>query len=687
VSIRVQLLLVSLTTLILPWAGCQYARELETALRTSQEQALLASAGTIANALSAEPQRLFRDPDDVGAFDAARGDVYAHPLLAQPLLDGYRDDWGVRTAPQPLPAASPGLLPVRMLAGVTDRYLYLYLEVDEPHFRPEPADVHLGRDRFDRVELTLQEPGGAVESFFFATHAPGLIEAQSVQKGDAAGDRVQPEPRLQAYWLQTAHGYHLEARIPRSLVGARLRIEAIGPTGRPAGAPVSGIEAAPSDDAAGGRLFFAPAGLGQLLATFIRTGTRATVVDAAGLKLAVAGDLESGDAARSREAGRDWYRRFLAVDSTHLPQQSTAADRLESASVGHALAGHPDAEWLRIGDGPGAVLSAAAPMLIAQQPRGAVVLEQAGDQLVGLRDQALARLFDLTLLATGVVVAFAFGFATWIGVRIRRLGAAAESAVTSDGRIRLQMPESARADEIGALSRSFERLLARLDEHTRYLRTLGGKLSHELRTPLTVVRSSLDNLESEGVGGAQRVYLNRAREGSLRLQSILTALGAAARVEESFKQAERVAFDLRELLISAVAGYRDGFSGVRFELIVPPDACFLRGAPDLIVQLLDKLVENAVDFCPPGGIIGLGLQRAPGEYTLEVANDGPPIPQAMLGRLFESLFEQRTDRDEKPHLGLGLYIVRLIAEFHGGRAAATNRDTQGARFSVTLPVI
>jgi signal transduction histidine kinase len=94
-----------------------------------------------------------------------------------------------------------------------------------------------------------------------------------------------------------------------------------------------------------------------------------------------------------------------------------------------------------------------------------------------------------------------------------------------------------------------------------------------------------------------------------------------------------------------------------------------------------------VDFCPPGGIIGLGLQRAPGEYTLEVANDGPPIPQAMLGRLFESLFEQRTDRDEKPHLGLGLYIVRLIAEFHGGRAAATNRDTQGARFSVTLPVI
>ena len=59
----------------------------------------------------------------------------------------------------------------------------------------------------------------------------------------------------------------------------------------------------------------------------------------------------------------------------------------------------------------------------------------------------------------------------------------------------------------------FERLLARLNEHTQYLRTLGGKLSHELRTPLTIVRSSLDNLESEGVRADQRGYVIRAREG------------------------------------------------------------------------------------------------------------------------------------------------------------------------------
>jgi signal transduction histidine kinase len=205
---------------------------------------------------------------------------------------------------------------------------------------------------------------------------------------------------------------------------------------------------------------------------------------------------------------------------------------------------------------------------------------------------------------------------------------------------------------------------------------------------MTIVRSSLDNLESESLTENQRPYLRRAREGVQRLQSILSALGAAARVEESIKQAERVNFELGSLLNSAVAGYQDSFRRVQIELETPPDDCPLRGGPELIVQLLDKLIENAVDFCPPGGRIGVRLTRSVGHYVLEVANDGPPIPEAMLGRLFESLFEQRTGHDDKPHFGLGLYIVRLIAEFHGGTVAADNRrEASGARFTVRLPII
>ena len=371
-----------------------------------------------------------------------------------------------------------------------------------------------------------------------------------------------------------------------------------------------------------------------------------------------------------------------------MPTVSSAPDHLSGESVSSALDGHPRAQWVRGGNRGEMQLMAAAPIVIDGHLHGAVVLQQSADQLLALRDRALSRLFNLTLIATAAAVAIMFAFATWLSLRIGRLRDAADSAVGSDGRIRLSMPEAASADEIGALSRGFERLLARLNEHAQYLRTLGGKLSHELRTPLTIVRSSLDNLESEGLRDDQRRYITHAREGTQRLQSILSALGAAARVEESIKQSERVSFDLRELLISAVAAYRDAFPGTHLALQTPEDPCFARGAPDLMVQLLDKLIENAVDFCPKDGTISVRLERVQVNYRLQVANDGPLIPEALMGRLFESLFEQRQGGDDKPHFGLGLYIVRLIAEFHGGTAVVANReDGGGVVFSIMLPLI
>ncbi len=689
-SIRLQLLLVALCTLVLPWAGFQYARELESTLRGSQEQALLARAETIANSLSASPQRVFRNPADHQRFDAGQGDLYVFPLGRQPLLDGYREDWDVRADPTPLPSEAG--LRGRWQAGMTERYLYLYVEIEAPHFHPEPLDADPERDHFDHVDVVIDKPDGQREAFYFATSAPGLIAAQSVVRRDDGTVRSVQEPRVQAYWLQTSHGYHVEARVPLSQIGAHLWLSAVdgadpahyaGLLAPPLAGDSGGIGRAPAH---GGRLFFASTGLDETLATFVRNGTRATVVDANGLTMGSTGGLTADPEREGKE--RDAFGRLIGPDLAALPAREGTADHLAGPHLAGALAGRPTAVWLRADGGGDSILAAAAPLVYDGATHGAVVLEQAGAALDALRDRALSRLLRLTLGATAVAVVFVFGMATWISVRIGRLRVAADSAVGSDGRIRLDMPEASRQDELGALARSFERLLVRLNEHTQYLRTLGGKLSHELRTPMTIVRSSLDNLESESLTENQRPYLRRAREGVQRLQSILSALGAAARVEESIKQAERVNFELGSLLNSAVAGYQDSFRRVQIELETPPDDCPLRGGPELIVQLLDKLIENAVDFCPPGGRIGVRLTRSVGHYVLEVANDGPPIPEAMLGRLFESLFEQRTGHDDKPHFGLGLYIVRLIAEFHGGTVAADNRrEASGARFTVRLPII
>jgi signal transduction histidine kinase len=101
--------------------------------------------------------------------------------------------------------------------------------------------------------------------------------------------------------------------------------------------------------------------------------------------------------------------------------------------------------------------------------------------------------------------------------------------------------------------------------------------------------------------------------------------------------------------------------------------------------MLDKLIDNAVDFSPAAALITVRLRLDAQAALIEVDNPGPALPAQVEGRLFESLWQSRAGADSRPHFGLGLYIVRLIAEFHGGEASAVNLpEGSGARFVVRL---
>jgi signal transduction histidine kinase len=104
--------------------------------------------------------------------------------------------------------------------------------------------------------------------------------------------------------------------------------------------------------------------------------------------------------------------------------------------------------------------------------------------------------------------------------------------------------------------------------------------------------------------------------------------------------------------------------------------------------MLDKLAANAADFSSGDEPVKMSFTRAGGEATLTVSNNGPLLPAEMQGRLFESMVSMRTaSKPDEPHLGLGLYIVRMIAEFHGGRVAAKNlEDGSGVVIELRFPV-
>jgi signal transduction histidine kinase len=102
--------------------------------------------------------------------------------------------------------------------------------------------------------------------------------------------------------------------------------------------------------------------------------------------------------------------------------------------------------------------------------------------------------------------------------------------------------------------------------------------------------------------------------------------------------------------------------------------------------MMDKLIDNAVSFSEPGTQIDVSLTEEGPSLTLEVVNRGSSLPATMHGQLFDSLVSIRERSDGRAHLGLGLYIVALIVEFHRGRIEARNlADGSGVVFRIELP--
>jgi signal transduction histidine kinase len=201
------------------------------------------------------------------------------------------------------------------------------------------------------------------------------------------------------------------------------------------------------------------------------------------------------------------------------------------------------------------------------------------------------------------------------------------------------------------------------------------------------VRGSLDNLEASGLPESGRVYLERARSGSERLAAIVRAMGESSRIERAIASAEPEDFDLAALLRACGEGYRELLAPRRLQLRLPDAALPFHGAPDLIVQALDKLVDNARGFCPPEGEVVIALAPAPQGLRLSVSNTGPTLPAGRPERLFDALVSQRPRGagGGAPHLGLGLHIVRLVAERHAGSARAANlEDSSGVEFVLEL---
>ncbi len=693
-----QLILVSLLVLVLPWAGVQSVRDMEASLRDAQAQVLEASLQTIATSLEVRQQV----PEAVTA--PIDQHIYAWWLESPLMLDGYDEDWQAQgMTGQEVESASGRNNPfgpeVNFKAATDGKMLYLFWKVtDENIVYHNPSLPSLNNG--DRLLLKRHDENGQVITYTIATEAPGPVLARYIRTVNGR-DRVQRENLIRGVWRDTPTGYQLELAMPLAMAKAGLGFSVIDAV-RAADGRLSeqwtGTVA--PEDSKTGPLITPDLQLREALSAFVKPGIRLGVINNAGWLLA--GVEETGQPNESQyETEMFWLLEWLynlILSHGGLPQYHSHwhEGRWVNAVVNEALVGHPASQWVR--DDGVLRLVVAWPLYHDDRIAGALVAEQGSEKAMLLAGRAFNRLFSLSFLAMLITVVGLLGYAGWLSLRIQRLNRAAEQAFGSDGRVRDDFPASHMSDEIGQLSRSFERLLGRLREHTDYLRSLGSKLSHELRTPLAVLRSSLDNLSHEALDEQAGVYLRRAEQGAARLSAILNAINEATRLETGISHTEKETIDLRQMLEELSEAYRCIYPDVALETDLPENAVFLEVAPELVVQALDKLVSNAVDFCPPEGTILIRLHHERNTVCIDVENDGPLLPEAMAGRLFDSMVSVRdsqaqsgqqkranNNQSERLHLGLGLYIVRLVMDFHGGKALGCNRpDGSGVYFSLNF---
>jgi dedicated sortase system histidine kinase len=435
--------------------------------------------------------------------------------------------------------------------------------------------------------------------------------------------------------------------------------------------------------------------IAQIVEGLSRTTARIWVVDRDGVVLARAGTLtqptarppETWSERVSRATIGRLYALVLGQPYDDFVDDAATQGAPHGRDVEGALAGILTTDRRPTSDGKAMIVSAAHPVWVGDEVRGVVIAEQTGNAVLVQRNRAFERLFNIVLAVLLVGSLALTAYATWLSSRIRRLRDDAERAIDAEGRMRAPLASSGARDEIGDLSRSFSGVLARLSEYASYQEKMASRLSHELRTPIAVVRSSLDNLNAAALPDDARVYMSRAREGIARLTQILTRMTEAARLEQSLSDVAREPFALDEVVASCVAGFRVAYPSADIACTTPAEPVIVDGSPDLAAQMLDKLLSNAVEFAA-GGAIAVNVARVGSNAVLTVANDGPLLPADMQGRLFESMVSVREGGgDSGPHLGLGLYIVRVIAQFHRGTAAAENRaDGSGVVVTVTMPV-
>lgn len=668
-KLRTQLLLLSLIFLGIPWTGCQFLRSNEQALLGVQQQGLEATGRAIANGVNQRLDLLYthrqrlNDSLDDNSLHAVNSDT-------APILDGFFDEW------PPLKSRHFGTTRRGFTVTVTavDDTLFLALAITDRSKRYNHS-VNMEKPSGDRMVLTTWQDNRR-EPIVIATSAPGSVRAQSMNPRQPSD----PARRIRGVWADVSDGYQIELAIPSAVDIEYLGVHYVD---EDEGGMNTWGNIDPLAASAPPHLIRTPKELIALLNNFSSSATKVSVYDRWGWLLG-ASDWSNPEPATGSHGLTRWlYRQVLQPPAADKPAQQTPSGRNVSAVMSSALQGVGSHS---VFEAKGSLWSRyAAPLRIDAAVMGVVMVEQPREQYLSFTDPVFEGLLVKGGLTSLFIAAGLFAFASLLSLRIIRLQKRLESAAHHDRGRDQSLPVSPCNDELDQLAQQFNSLLADTHRLENYLRALPRALAHEIHTPVAVIGSTLEHLNNQLTAADHTVLIARAQTGLRRLTDLLNAMNEASRLENSLGVEPQQSTDLFDLLSELASAYGMTYPGWAFTLDATREQAIASVAPDLIVQALDKLIANAVSFAHPDSVITVKLRRRGLWWRITVINQGPALPE-IPEQLFSPMLSDRTGQyGADAHLGLGLYVVALVAKHHEGEPWARSIDApSGAEIGFTV---
>ncbi|MEO8798987.1 MAG: HAMP domain-containing sensor histidine kinase, partial [Polyangiaceae bacterium] len=238
-------------------------------------------------------------------------------------------------------------------------------------------------------------------------------------------------------------------------------------------------------------------------------------------------------------------------------------------------------------------------------------------------------------------------------------------------------------DEVGDLADALNGLLSALESKRTQNEAFIADLVHELKSPIAAVQASADSVTSDLTPERAERIARLLRESTVKVDRVVTQFLELARAEAGMPAEGREPVDLVALGRGLVTTEADDprWSAIRFHFESTSDAAVVAGVPHRLEASLRELVDNAASFAKAKVAVYVAVGAA--RVVVTVADDGPGIDAEHLVRVFDRFF---TTRGRERGTGLGLALVKAVAEAHGGSVAVSSEHGAGACFTLDLPL-